>query len=596
MKIMFIKPPNHGFYHEIERFYPVGIAYLASACRNAGHEVIIFDSLVYVEDNCCLEDSQLSEGQKDKKVHHPSWRNIFRWGASYERIEQKIRDENPDVVSITAMHTPMYDTAYKVAEIARMVNPAIYIIMGGSHPSILPEHVMKFSVVDYVLMGEGEQSIVKLLECIQKDLDIMDIGGIVFRKYYEKTNCHRYRADDDYYTIYINEEKDWIYDLDQLSFPAADLLEMDKYNHVTIITSRGCPNRCSFCTVHPTVGKIHRVRTVENVIEEVKYYINNFGIRVFHFEDDNFSLDFKRANEILNQLIELDADITLNLPNGITAINIDEPMIEKYGKLKMNESFIGLETTSTKQLEKINKRFTSLNKVEGLVKLFQKYGMNIGVSLVVGFPEQTVDEMISDIVQLISHDIEFGTANPCYPIPQSELYDECLQKGFIKKEKDFTWYDEFNFPLETNFYSRGEIYQIWCCSLVYAKYPVMLQIMKQGFASVKKLIDVFQQQNFGELYEFLGGYYCVPRKEDTFSYDMKLSNRNKHNNIFVDTLTADIIACLFTMFTGDSFHCYQTESMLGPNGRTAFYVKKTNQPMENIRMKLITEIHKCNQL
>ena len=128
MKILFIKPPNHGFYHEIVRYYPVGLAYLAAACRENGFEVKIFDSLVYTEDNCILSDDKLSEGQIYKKNHHPSWNNIISWGASYKRIEKKIREEKPDVVSITAMHSPMYDTAYKIAEIAKEINFNISII------------------------------------------------------------------------------------------------------------------------------------------------------------------------------------------------------------------------------------------------------------------------------------------------------------------------------------------------------------------------------------------------------------------------------------------------------------------------------------
>lgn len=178
MKILFIKPPNHGFYHEIVRYYPVGLAYLAAACRENGFEVKIFDSLVYTEDNCILSDDKLSEGQIYKKNHHPSWNNIISWGASYKRIEKKIREEKPDVVSITAMHSPMYDTAYKIAEIAKEINFNIKVIMGGSHPSIAPEHVLRRSQVDYVLMGEGEDSIVELMKCISERSDPVLVDGI----------------------------------------------------------------------------------------------------------------------------------------------------------------------------------------------------------------------------------------------------------------------------------------------------------------------------------------------------------------------------------------------------------------------------------
>ena len=593
MKILFIKPPNHGFYHEIVRYYPVGLAYLAAACRENGFEVKIFDSLVYTEDNCVLSDEKLSEGQKYKKTHHPRWRNIISWGASYERIEKVISEEMPDVVSITAMHSPMYDTAYKVAEIAKKYKAKV--IMGGSHPSIAPEHVLIKSQVDYVLMGEGEDSIVELMRCIDEDTAPEYVDGIAYRVYNNNEKSHEYRIDDNDFNIHINQKTKWIHNLDKLTFPAADLLEIKRYDHVTIITSRGCPNRCSFCTVHPTVGRVHRSRSVENVIAEVKFYIHKFGIKIFNIEDDNFSFDFKRANDILDCLIKLGKDITLNLPNGITAINIDENMIKKYGKLKMKDSFIGLETTSEERLKDIKKTFTSVDKVQHLTELFKKNGMNIGASLVVGFPNQTVDQMIDDIVELIQRNIRFGTANPCYPIPKSQLYEECLERGFVDEKMDYTWYDEFNFPLETNLFTRKEMYELWGCSLVYAVYPEMLEVMKNGFNSMVNLIEDFSRFEYGEICVNKfddDAYYCVPVYKNTFGFIMKLSEQNDNDNVLVEDWTCDILSNLCTLYTGINFEVYQVESALVPNGRNAFIIKQKGE-ISNLKTKLIDAIHKC---
>lgn len=405
----------------------------------------------------------------------------------------------------------------------------------------------------------------------------------------------KYGVGDTATVIHINPKMKWIHNLDKLPFPAADLLEMKRYNHVTIITSRGCPNNCSFCTVHPTVGRVHRARSVENVIAEIKYYIKKFGIKVFNIEDDNFAFDFNRANDILDCLIKLDEDLTLNLPNGMTAINIDENMIKKYGKLKMKDSFIGLETTSEERLKKISKTFTSLDKVQHITELFNKYGMDIGASLVVGFPEQTIDQMIDDIVKLMQHNIKFGTANPCYPIPKSRLYEECLEQGFVDEKMDYTWYDEFNFPLETDLFTRKDIYELWNCSLVYAIYPAMLEVMKNGFNSMNNLLEAFSRFGYGEMYksEFDSEvYYCVPLYKNTFSCMMKLSEQNDNENVFVDDWTCDILSNLCTLYTGINYEVYQAESALVPNGRNAFIIKQSGK-ISNIKTKLIGAIHKC---
>lgn len=346
---------------------------------------------------------------------------------------------------------------------------------------------------------------------------------------------------------------------------------------------------------YPTVGRVHRARSVENVIAEIKYYIKKFGIKVFNIEDDNFAFDFNRANDILDCLIKLDEDLTLNLPNGMTAINIDENMIKKYGKLKMKDSFIGLETTSEERLKKISKTFTSLDKVQHITELFNKYGMDIGASLVVGFPEQTIDQMIDDIVKLMQHNIKFGTANPCYPIPKSRLYEECLEQGFVDEKMDYTWYDEFNFPLETDLFTRKDIYELWNCSLVYAIYPAMLEVMKNGFNSMNNLLEAFSRFGYGEMYksEFDSEvYYCVPLYKNTFSCMMKLSEQNDNENVFVDDWTCDILSNLCTLYTGINYEVYQAESALVPNGRNAFIIKQSGK-ISNIKTKLIGAIHKC---
>lgn len=167
----------------------------------------IFDSLTYTEDNCVLDDDELSEGQIYKEKHHPRWKNIIRWGAEKERVRKLILEFKPDVVSINAMHTPMYDSAYDMARLVKMVDMNIMVLMGGAHPSIAPEHVLKNSMTDYVLMGEGEHSIVDLLNCIEKHIEPYDVDGLVFREYKTDSKNHIYRDGDFDYIIHRNEKK-----------------------------------------------------------------------------------------------------------------------------------------------------------------------------------------------------------------------------------------------------------------------------------------------------------------------------------------------------------------------------------------------------
>lgn len=587
MKILFIKPPNFGLYHEIERYYPVGIAYLAAALCEAGHKVKIFDCLVYTEENYVMEYETLPGGQKEKVDNHPSWRNVIYWGARKERIMESVEEFMPDIVSITSMHTPMYDSAYMVVDMIKAIYPNIIIFMGGPHPSIAYEHVLKNARVDYVLLGEGENSIVELVNCIENKIEPYDVDGIVFIPQKKNLRCNRELPNGTKY--YLKEKAEWICNLDELPFPAAHLLEIEKYERISIITSRGCPFTCSFCTVHPTVGYKYRARSPENVVKEIEWYINNFNVHKFNIEDDNFTFDYDRANKILDLIISKNLSVSINFPNGITALFLDENFVKKLVKVGIKGSFIGLETTSSERLKKLTKTFTSLERVKQIITWFRKNNSKIGASLIVGFPDQTLEEMIEDIVRLMENKVEFGTANPCYPIPMSQLYDECIDKGFISNNLDYTWFDEFNFPLQTNNYTREDIYNLWLCSLVYDYYPKICNYELKKTIQIEKAIEMFRGFGYGDVIEEKEGFYCIPRTEDVFSHKMRLLCKSCHYELFVDKLTSDILSTLFSLLTNVYYDSIQCDTSLRPNSQSIFWIEAKNQG-KNIK---IVQMFRC---
>lgn len=564
MRILFIKPPNYGVYHEICRYYPLGLAYLASVCVDAGHEVKILDCLTYTKDNRVLYEKELSQGQKKKKRNHPAFNNIIKWGSNFSVIERQIRDYNPDIVAVTAMHSAMYDSAYDVVALAKSILPQCIVIMGGAHASVAFEHILNHSATDYVLVGEGEKSIVDLLTCLGTNTSPSTVDGIAFwRKNSMGENIE----------IIFKEKKEWICNLDEIPFPSANLLDIEKYDAISMVTGRGCPNACAFCGVGTVSGNSCRLRSPENVLDEITMYVETYGASKFHFEDDNFLFDYGRATKILDLIKVKYPQVSISFPNGLPAYNLDENMINKIVALNPSDTFIGLESTSSDLLKQISKTFTSLSKVEKIIALFRKKGINVAASLIIGFPDETLDMIFDDIVNLSCREIYFGTANPYYPIPGTKLYDRCLRDNLIDLNEDFTWFDEFNFPIQTKHFSRQDVYNLWSMTLSFEFYPFVIQSIKSGFATQEEFVNLFNKSNCGEMYSCDNGIYCYPRANDLFCNLQHLSTENDNANVFVDSLNGDMLAAIALFCTGKQYKAYQITTSLVPNGQSCFWLE-----------------------
>lgn len=232
MKILLINPPCNLKNRDYFVIVPLSLAYLGAVLEREGYEVAILDAIA--------ED----------------WRNvefltndIYRRGLSWDAIEKRIEQYHPEVVGITCPFTLRFKNALEVAKIAKKVNPDIITIMGGMHPSALPADILSYPEIDFVIIGEGEYSFLELIKKLERG-----------DAYFEKLDGFGFKKDGN---ITINPKKNYINDLDILPFPARHLLPMEKYfesgtgrdkltraRQMSIITSRGCPYRCTFCSIH----------------------------------------------------------------------------------------------------------------------------------------------------------------------------------------------------------------------------------------------------------------------------------------------------------------------------------------------------------
>ncbi len=413
MKIMLILPPllvkEEGLYGITP---PLGIAYLASVLEKKGHTVHLLDCIIEGYDS-------------------PSKNNGFmHLGLGWEEIEQRMRDFSPDLVGISCMFSMMFPEALRMAEIAKGNDRKVPVVMGGAHPSSVPLDVLGHESVDFVVIGEGEETLVELIDALGKNSDFQGIDGL------------GYRING---SLKVNPKTRFIRDLDALPFPARHLLPMERYHeagvshgglkrsrYASIITSRGCPGNCVYCSIHSVWGKSWRPRSPENVLQEIQHLVTDFGIREIHFEDDNLTFDRERARLIFQGIIDRGWDITWTTPNGVAIWKLDEELLRLMKKSGCYQLNLGIESGNEYVLRKIIRKPLKLEKVREIVGIMRKIGIWIHGFFIIGLPGETKKTIKDTINFAMNLDLDSANFFIATPYVGTELYAICKNNGFIK--------------------------------------------------------------------------------------------------------------------------------------------------------------------
>lgn len=209
------------------------------------------------------------------------------------------------------------------------------------------------------------------------------------------------------------------------------------------------------------MGKKYRASSVDCVVKEIEEYYNKYSIREFNIEDDNFTLDIGRAKAILKEIVRKKIKVKINMLNGIMSYQINEEMIKLFYAAGVVKFFVGMESTSEQLLNNINKKYVSYEKTREVIDLATKYGMEAGASLIIGFPTQTIKEIIDDVIRMFSHNILILAINPLYPIVGTEMYKECIRENILKGNEDYTFLGGDNFIIQNGSFDRADIYYLW---------------------------------------------------------------------------------------------------------------------------------------
>src|SRR5262245_15233963 len=452
MKILLIQPPVEDFYQTSLRTLPVGLLYLAASLRRAGIDVEILDCQATMHKHVLQVPPEFAYL---KRYYQPGNLSPFKlfshyrhYGLPWEEIREHIRQSHADVIGISALFTPFYREALHVAALAKAVDPTCPVIMGGAHVNACPAQVLADPHVDFVVLGEGERTLPELVSAL-RDNRHAAISGICGVGY--KTSGK----------LVVPEHGDLIEDIDALPLPARDLIDPARYTlggkRVTmLITSRGCPYHCTFCSIFLTAGRQFRTRSISGIIHEMRLCQEHFGTEIFDIEDDNFSFDQKRATAILGAIREEfgDQGIELLAMNGISAANLSENLVQEMQRTGFRALNLAL-VTSDKQRQRATKRPGSTPHFDRVVQKGAEVGLAMVNYLILGLPDSSIEEMLTSIVHLMERPVLIGPS-VFYATPGTESYRQCLERGVLTSP-ELAFQRSTCFPVETLHFTRLDL-------------------------------------------------------------------------------------------------------------------------------------------
>jgi len=416
MKVMLIVPPRTILKSSIKRCCtPLGLAYIGAVLEQNNINVQILDCYAEGYDN----ENDLED-------------DYIRVGLSPNDIKDRIEDFSPEIVGVTCVFTSEIRNVIWICKLIKKIDNNIKIVVGGIHPSNYPEDTMeKCPEIDTIISGEGE---------------------------YRFLNYIKGKP-------YNNIPK--IENLDELPFPARHLLKMDIYikinKHISpypkekrteqILTSRGCPGRCIFCTSSNFWGHKFRARSPENVIEEMKLLIRNYNIKEFQFTDDTMTLDKKRAMKIFELMKPL--NVSFCMANGVFVNSLDKEMIKSMKEAGCYQITFSVESGSKDSL-KIMKKNVKLDRVKPLVDYSKELGISCHATFVLGFPGEKKEDIQKSFDFAKKVDFDSVSYFIVAPLPGSELYDMCINMGYIN-EMPFEKLDFKTAKIDNPFLKREDI-------------------------------------------------------------------------------------------------------------------------------------------
>lgn len=375
----------------------LGLGYLASQLEKYGHETEILDC------------AKLKYGFDD-----------FRAFLTRRRF---------DAVGVQVF-TCDFSSARKMFDIVKAVDSSTITIAGGPHISGLPEHTMNtVPSLDYGFCGEAEIGLPRFCDLLSGSgkAAVADVPGLVYRKDGK---------------VLINERR-IVEELDELDFPDWRLIDPKTYPVAPqgtftkrlpvapVITSRGCPYECAYCGVESNTGRRLRKRSPANIIAEIEFLVNRYGVREIHIEDDNFTFDRRRVLDFCAMLIDRKIDISWACPNGVRLDTLDAELLKLMERSGCYSFAIGIESGSPKVLKAMNRKMSLETLKEKVALIARTTKIRMTGFAMAGYPAETLDDIDETIRLTLSLPINRVQYSNFLPLPGTRIFSDLLKSGEI---------------------------------------------------------------------------------------------------------------------------------------------------------------------
>ena len=397
---------------------PIGIAYISSSLKKKGFKVEVLDAI--------------GEAPKNRTGYYKG----YLVGLSLNEIVEKI---NPNTLSIgiSVIFTHEWPAVVKLIDLIKKKFPEIPIILGGEHISAMPEFSMCTSLANYIVAGEGEETIVELINAIKNSSSLEKIEGIGYK------NNNK---------VFINSRRHRRVGLDKIPYPDWENFRVEEYHKnrfvggmyserltIPILATRGCPYQCTYCSA-PNMWQPQWIpRDPRCVVDEIEYYIKKFGAGNFPFQDLTAIIKKNWIKEFCEEIIKRKLNITWQLPTGTRSEAIDEEVAFLLKRSGMTSMAYAPESGS-EETRKLIKKKMKTNQLFDSIKAAAKADLNVAVFLVIGFPHDVHDQLSENknfIEKIAEHGVTDLSVGFYMALPGTELFNSLYDSGKIKLNIDY---------------------------------------------------------------------------------------------------------------------------------------------------------------
>ena len=371
MSVVLINPPQVFSKTQVTAGVvpPLGLLYLSAYLKRHDFSVEFIDAL------------------GEAHTQYTPWNAMMLRGLTHEEIIRRI-PVTASVIGISLLYSSSYLAIQELVRLIRVARPAARIVLGGAHASCLPEYTLENTEADCAVIGEGERS---LLEICRNPDGLENVKGIAFKKNGQ---------------IHTNPAQDLITDLDEIPMPDWGAINLEEYfaasephgcschkRWAPLLAGRGCPYECTFCTTPLIWHRRWRVRSVQNVLEEMEFLYRNYGVIDFHFEDENLGSNKKWLHQFCDELLARQLPVVWQPSNGMRAETLLDPgLMEKMKRTGCSLVVFTLESASERVRNQIIRKHLDIRNVEKAVILARKQKIKSTCYFMVGLPGETLQE------------------------------------------------------------------------------------------------------------------------------------------------------------------------------------------------------------